>query len=232
MIRDRTPEREVLSSSKIFWLLQALGFCALIGLLLFGCAGRADIAAFWEYLFVSVAGFSFAALLIDPELLQERVRPGGEPLKFRYYALLAPPMAHWCVAGLDVGRLHWADSVPQGLQVLGLTIFAAALALMIWAMRVNRFFSTVVRLQEDRGHELVTGGPYRWVRHPGYIAGLLLCLSSGIALGSWLSMLPAIACIPLLVRRTVAEDRFLKENLTGYSAYTDAVRYRLVPGIW
>ena len=103
---------------------------------------------------------------------------------------------------------------------------------MIWAMRVNRFFSSVIRLQEDRGHQLVTDGPYRWMRHPGYTAGILLCLSSGIALGSWLSALPAVACIPLLLRRTVAEDRFLKENLKGYSAYADAVRYRLVPGVW
>jgi protein-S-isoprenylcysteine O-methyltransferase Ste14 len=70
------------------------------------------------------------------------------------------------------------------------------------------------------------------MRHPGYTAGILLCMSSGIALGSWLSVLPAVACIPLLLRRTVAEDRFLKENLKGYSAYADAVRYRLLPGIW
>jgi len=226
------PIRGTLSSSKIFWLLQSLGFCALIGLLLFGCAGRWDIAPFWEYLFVCIVSFTVAVLVIDPELLQERIRPGGEPLKFRYYALLAPPMAHWGIAGLDVGRFHWSDSVAPGLQIFGLAIFALALALMIWAMRVNRFFSTIIRLQEDRGHELVTGGPYRWVRHPGYIAGLLLCLSSGIALDSWLSLLPAVACIPLLLRRTVAEDRFLKSKLKGYSAYADAVRFRLVPGIW
>jgi protein-S-isoprenylcysteine O-methyltransferase Ste14 len=226
------PVRESFSSSKIFWILQALGVCALIGLLLFGCAGRLDIAPFRAYLFVCIVAFTVAASILDPELLQERIRPGGHPLKFRYYALLLPPMVHWCIAGLDVGRFHWSDSVAPALQIVGLAIFALALALMIWAMRVNRFFSTVVRLQEDRGHELVTGGPYRWVRHPGYIAGLLLCLSSGIALDSWLSLSPAVVCVPLLLNRTVAEDRFLKSNLKGYSAYADSVRYRLVPGIW
>src|SRR4029077_19937527 len=127
---------------------------------------------------------------------------------------------------------HWSDSVPSALQIAGLAIFASALALIFWAMRTNRFFSSVIRLQEDRGHELVTDGPYRWVRHPGYIAGFGFCLSSGIALGSWLSLVPAVACVPLLLRRTVAEDRFLKSNLKGYSAYADAVRYRWVPGIW
>ncbi|MGH7914971.1 MAG: methyltransferase family protein [Candidatus Binataceae bacterium] len=212
--------------------MQSLIFLAFIGLLLFGCAGRLDIAAFWEYLFVCGLSFTVATSVIDPELFRERVRPGGQPLKLRYYALLLPPMAHWCIAGLDAGRFHWSDSVPRTLQIVGLAIFALALALIVWAMRINRFFSSVIRLQEDRGHKLITDGPYRWVRHPGYIAGLLFCLSSGIALGSWLSLLPAVACVPLLLGRTVAEDRFLKNNLKGYSAYADAVRYRLVPGIW
>jgi protein-S-isoprenylcysteine O-methyltransferase Ste14 len=226
------PVRRSLSSSKFFWISQSLGFCALIGLLLFGCAGRIDIARFWEYLFVCSVSFIVAASVIDPDLLQERVRPGGQPLKLRYYALLLPPIAHWCIAGLDVGRFHWSDSVWPSLQIFALTIFALAMALMIWAMRVNRFFSSIIRLQEDRGHTLVTGGPYRWIRHPGYTAGFLLCLSSGIALGSWVSVLAGAACLPLLLRRTLAEDHFLKGNLEGYSVYADAVRYRLVPGIW
>jgi protein-S-isoprenylcysteine O-methyltransferase Ste14 len=150
----------------------------------------------------------------------------------RYYALLLLPIAHWCIAGLDVGRFHWSDSVPPALQNVGLAVFAAGLALIIWAMRINRFFSSVIRLQEDRGHELVNGASYRWVRHPGYIAASGFCLASGVALGSWLAMLPAIACVPLLLGRTVAEDRFLKSHLKGYSDYADAVRYRWVPGIW
>jgi protein-S-isoprenylcysteine O-methyltransferase Ste14 len=221
-----------LAASKIFWILQSLIFCAVIGLVLFGSAGRFDIAPFWEYLFVCSVSFVVAAFVIDPALFQERVRPGGQPLGWQYYALLLPLLVHWCIAGLDVGRFHWSDSIAPALQLGALAIFAFAMGLMIWAMRVNRFFSSVIRLQEDRGHKLITDGPYRWVRHPGYTAGILLCLSSGIALGSWLSALPAVACIPLLLRRTVAEDRFLKENLKGYSAYADAVRYRLVPGIW
>jgi protein-S-isoprenylcysteine O-methyltransferase Ste14 len=226
------PGRGRLAESKIFWICQTLIFCAVIGVVLFGCAGRFDIAPFWEYLSVCTVSFVVAACVIAPALFQERVRPGGQPLKLRYYALLLPLLVHWCIAGFDVGRFHWSDSVAPTLQDGALAIFALALGLMIRAMRVNRFFSSVIRLQEDRGHQLVTDGPYRWVRHPGYTAGILLCLSSEIALGSWLSALPAAACIPLLLRRTVAEDRFLKENLKGYSAYADAVRYRLVPGIW
>jgi len=225
-------ERGSLSSSRAFWISQSVGFCALIGLLLFGCAGRLDIAPFWEYLFVCSVGFIAAASILDPDLFQERVRPGGQPLKLRYYALLLPLIAHWCIAGFDVGRFHWSDSIPLALQLVALAIFAAALALMIWAMRVNRFFSSIIRLQEDRGHHLVTDGPYGWVRHPGYTAGFVLCLTSGMALGSWVSVLVGLACMPLLLRRTLAEDSFLKSNLEGYSDYAGAVRYRLVPGIW
>lgn len=224
--------RGTFSSSRTFWISRSLGFCAFIGLLLFVCAGRLDIAAFWEYLFVCVVGFVGAASIVDPDLFQERIRPGGQPLKLRYYLLLLPLIAHWCIAGLDVGRFHWSDFVSPALQLAALAIFALALVLMIWAMRVNRFFSSIIRLQEDRGHQLVTNGPYRWVRHPGYTAGFLVCLASGIALGSWISALAGVACTPLLLRRTLAEDRFLKGNLKGYSVYAGEVRYRLVPGIW
>src|ERR1700724_2102067 len=133
-----------LAESKIFWLCQTLIFCAVIGLVLFGSAGRFDIAPFWEYLFVCTVTFVVAALVIDPALYQERARPGGQPLKLRYYALLLPLLVHWCIAGFDVGRFHWSDSVPETLQVVGLAIFALALGLMIWAMRANRFFSSVI----------------------------------------------------------------------------------------
>ena len=213
-------------------VLQCLAFCALIGVSLFGSAGRIDLPFFWTYLFVCIASFSVAGLVIDPELFRERIRPGGRPLQLRYYALILPPVAHWCIAGLDVGRFHWSDTVPIGARIAGLAIFTSGLALIVWAMHVNRFFSSVIRLQEDRGHTLVTDGPYRWVRHPGYVAGLMFCLASGFALGSWSSMVPEALCVPLLLYRTVTEDRFLKQNLNGYSQYADVVRYRLMPGIW
>ena len=226
------PARNPFYSTRPFLIAQPLGFCAMIGLALFGCAGTLGIPFFWAYLIVCSALFTAAALTIEPDLFQERIRPGGRPLQLRYYLLLLPPFAHWCIAGLDVGRFHWSDSVAPLLQVIGLAIFAFALALITWAMSANRFFSSIIRLQEDRGHRLVTGGPYRWVRHPGYIAGFLFCMSSAVALGSWLAMIPAAPCVPMLLNRTVAEDRFLKDNLEGYSAYAERVRYRWIPGIW
>ena len=99
-------------------------------------------------------------------------------------------------------------------------------------MAVNRFFSPVVRIQTERGHHLITAGPYRYVRHPGY-AGLLVGMPcSALALGSWLSGIPLLLICLFTIRRAVVEDRFLLENLDGYEAYAQTVPYRLVPCVW
>lgn len=99
-------------------------------------------------------------------------------------------------------------------------------------MHVNRFFSSVIRIQRERGHHLVTGGPYRWVRHPGYAAALPAIVASGLALGSWLATATGALGVPLLLWRTIAEDRVLRVELPGYKGYSQQVRWRLLPGIW
>ncbi len=110
--------------------------------------------------------------------------PGeGEQDRVTVRALNLLMFAQLLLAGLDVGRLHWSATVPLPLQILSLVGFAIGMGLTIWAMLVNRFFSSAVRLQPDRGQYVVTAGPYRMVRHPGYSGGLLLLLSIGMALG-------------------------------------------------
>jgi protein-S-isoprenylcysteine O-methyltransferase Ste14 len=200
---------------------------------LFAAAGTVAIPGFWAYLaiFAVVMIVSFAAL--DPDLLRERMRPGGEkpPLALRVFSLVL--FAHWIVAGLDRGRFHWSDDVPGWLQGICLFTVAAGYALALWAMRVNRFFSSVIRIQTDRGQHVVTSGPYAFVRHPGYTAGILIIAASGPALGSWLAAaLVVIFSLPFLLYRTITEDRFLQVELAGYSDYAAQVRWRLVPGIW
>jgi protein-S-isoprenylcysteine O-methyltransferase Ste14 len=154
---------------------------------LFAAAGTVAIASFWIYLAILavVIIVSFAAL--DPDLLRERMRPGGKksPLSLRIFSLVL--FVHWIVAGLDCGRFHWSNDVPGWLQGVCLFTVAAAYALALWAMRVNRFFSSVIRIQTDRGQHVVTTGPYAFVRHPGYTAGILVIAASGPALGSWLA---------------------------------------------
>jgi protein-S-isoprenylcysteine O-methyltransferase Ste14 len=139
---------------------------------------------------------------------------------------------HWAVAGLDHGHFHLSDAVPPSLEVVALVLFALAWIALVWAMYVNRFFSSIQRIQSERGHTVVSTGPYRYVRHPGYTAGLLAALSSGIALGSWISTFIAPIALALLVWRTIVEDRMLQRDLPGYADYATRVRYRLVPGVW
>ena len=136
------------------------------------------------------------------------------------------------VAGLDVGRFHWSDGVPSAVQGAGLLAVAAALAVVVWAMVVNRFFSPVIRIQSDRGHHLVTSGPYRYVRHPAYAAFPFLMVGSGLAPGSWLAALIGLLLVVPVLRRAALEDRVLREQLEGYAAYARQVRYRMFPGVW
>jgi protein-S-isoprenylcysteine O-methyltransferase Ste14 len=207
-----------------------------IGGVLFSSAGRFDVPLVWWaylglWLLVSVVG----ALLADPGLVQERLRPGpGARESLPLAALIAGALtaSHFAIAGLDVGRLHWSDSVPAELEWAGLAALAASLAIAQWASSVNRFFSSVVRIQSERGHYVVSSGPYAYLRHPGYAGAIGVALSSGIALGSWLSILPSLLGVALLVRRISREECVLRKELPGYASYQGRVRYRLIPGLW
>ena len=161
------------------------------------------------------------------------MRPGGRPLPLGLRLLNVVLLAHWIIAGLDRGRLHWSDKVPLWLQLVALLIIAASYVLVFWAMLLNRFFSSVVRIQSDRGQYVVTSGPYALIRHPGYTAGILIMSASGIALGSLIAAAFLIVIsLPFLLYRVINEDRTLQAQLPGYADYARRVRWRLVPGIW
>ncbi|UQR62264.1 isoprenylcysteine carboxylmethyltransferase family protein [Bradyrhizobium sp. C-145] len=123
--------------------------------------------------------------------------------------------------------------MPGWLQGICLFTVGSGYALALWAMHVNRFFSSVIRIQSDRGQYVVTTGPYAFVRHPGYTAGILIIAASGPALESWLAAaLVVIFSQPFLLHGTITEDRILHVELAGYSDYAARVRWRLVPSIW
>jgi protein-S-isoprenylcysteine O-methyltransferase Ste14 len=213
--------------------IQSALFVLVAAVALFASAGTLAILGFWLYvaIFAAVMAISFA--ILDPGLLRERMRPGGQrpPLALRLFTIVL--VLHCVIAGLDRGRMHWSDSVPARLQAFGLVAVAAGYALALWAMRVNRFFSSVVRIQTDRGQHVITTGPYRWIRHPGYLAGIVIIVASGVALGSWLAAAMLIVCsIPFLLYRAVTEDRVLQAELPGYRDYAARVRWRVLPGIW
>jgi protein-S-isoprenylcysteine O-methyltransferase Ste14 len=203
---------------------------------LFGAAGRWDLPFFWWYMGVILIPSLVVTPMVarrTPDLIRERIRPGpGEQDRFSKPALMMGQVSHWVIGGLDAGRFHWSGNFPFGLQVAGLVGLGAGFCLSAWPILVNPFFSSAVRIQPDRGQYVIQTGPYRYVRHPGYAAGLLFILSSGLALGSWWSELPMLMLGVVLIRRTVLEDDVLHHELPGYREYASRVLYKLLPGIW
>lgn len=213
-----------------------LGWFGLMAGVLFATAGRLNLPMFWAYIGVMAVFSSLGYLWLyrhNPDLIKERLRPGpGEHDRLSLGLLYVTLPVHWAIAGLDVGRFHWSGPMPLMVQIAGLIGYALGMGLGIWSMLVNPFFSSAVRVQADRGQYVITTGPYRFVRHPGYSGGLLFLLCSGPALGSWWSILPMLLGVAGLIRRTRLEDRMLQKELAGYSDYAKKVRYRLVPGVW
>jgi protein-S-isoprenylcysteine O-methyltransferase Ste14 len=213
--------------------IQSAVFLIAAAVALFASAGTLAIPAFWIYLGIMAVVFVASFTMLDPELLQERMHPGGQPPPLGLKLFTIVLLVHFIVAGLDHGRMHLTDNVPTWLQAVALAVLAATYVLVLWAMRVNRFFSSVVRIQSDRGQFVVTTGPYAVVRHPGYLAGILVIVASGIALGSWLAAaLLIVMSLPGLLYRATTEDRVLLAQLPGYSEYAARVRWRLIPGLW
>lgn len=210
-----------------------LAICCLIVV-----SGRYDWHRAWIYLAMMTVLQAVTGYLLykkSPDLLVERSRmqAGTAP----WDKILAPviaiigPVAMWITAALDM-RLHWPPAVPLRWTIAGLCVCLTGSLITAWAMLNNRFFSATVRLQTERGHVVVEGGPYHYVRHPGYSGALLFTLASPFALGSWLALYPAFATAVILVVRTALEDRTLRAALDGYQEFSGRTRWRLVPLVW
>jgi protein-S-isoprenylcysteine O-methyltransferase Ste14 len=179
-----------------------------------------------------VAGLAFT----DPELIRERVAPGAgvdrvdKVIATLGYLGLYPGTL--VVAGLDAIRFGPAVSIPQSLQMVSLLIFAFGYGFASWAVLSNPFFATFVRIQNDRGHSVVSSGAYALVRHPAYAGVLLAHLALPFALGSIWALVPAAVGTILFIVRTAREDQTLRDHLVGYREYQTRVRWRLLPGMW
>ena len=215
-------------------LLRGLGFLGLLIALLFGSAGRWDLPFFWAFVAVNLALGLVGFFMVDPALQQERWHPAVRNREFWLVVLVGLPLylAHLIIAGLDAGRFHWSDHVGRSAQIAALAVLAVSWAFVAWAVVVNRFFSPVVRIQTERGHQLITAGPYQYVRHPGYAGAIVAFPSGAVVLGSWWALVPVVPLVLLILKRTIAEDHFLRAQLTGYAEYAKRVNYRLLPGVW
>ncbi len=188
-------------------------------------------ASFAQYIVSTVVQFK-----LNPELLVRRLRRKREGSKLwdeilmrvsNLTVLIAIPI----IAGLDVGRFQWSDLDVQ-FAALGFTFFIISTILINWAMVVNPHFEPTVRIQKDRGHKVISSGPYKIVRHPGYLAGILYTLSIPLIIGSVFTFIPAGIYAILFIIRTSLEDRTLHKELDGYSEYAKQVKHKLFPSIW
>ena len=209
----------------------------LFGLLLFAAAGRLDWPRAWVYLGAVLLGELLTAAILavaNPEILERRGKMGAGTKSYdRVFVAIWLFLAFTTpvVAGLEVGRS--GDSlVPLAGMYVGLVVMLLAYLFGAWAMAVNEHFELLVRIQTDRGHRVVDSGPYRFVRHPGYLAAIVGSLSAPLILGSLWVLAPVVAGAVLFTVRTALEDRTLREELAGYPEYTSRTRHRLLPGIW
>ncbi len=197
------------------------------------CAGRLDTPNHWAFPGIIWLGGALTYVLLQrrsPALVSERMRPPSDRDRATRRWVGLPFLSLLVVAGLDV-RFGWSQ-VPLAVQITGLVLVAVGFAVVGWVLLSNPYASSAVRIQSERGHEVITTGPYAVVRHPMYLAVVLVSLGAGPALASaWagLALLPVLA---LFIRRTLLEDRMLHRELGGYAAYASRVRWRVVPGLF
>lgn len=230
------------SSQKVFSsrvIIPMLFFIVVVPFLPLLISWRWDWWEAWVYAIIAILGFAISRALAaqrHPDLLAERARMLQHEDAAPWDKWLAPLVGLGgglipLVAGLDA-LFGWSPTFSLPLKILALVVILAGYALGSYALIENRFFSGMVRIQTERGHHVVSGGPYRWVRHPGYAGALLTYLATPILLDSWWTFVPALFLTIVLIIRTAWEDKTLQEELDGYRKYAGRVRYRLLPGVW
>lgn len=219
------------------WAVKQIVFVLILAAALFVSAGPSAGARAWLYLILVASIQVLTALILiprNPGLLIERsqLKEGAKSWDVGFAVLMGySPVLMALAAGLEA---HWV-APPPGLDAGAWTAVLVAVAgtlFTLWAMAANPFFSGIVRIQKDRGHTVASAGPYRIVRHPGYVGMLAFTLATPLMLGSWWALGVAILTTIITVVRTALEDRTLQNELDGYTEYTRQIRYRLVPGIW
>lgn len=210
----------------------------ILGVVVFLLAGTTDWSWGWVFNIVHVlvwVGMTLVLIRTNPDLLNARGRQAAG-FKFWDFVLVSLYGLAW-IAVVVVGALDyrygWTGEFPAWLASEGAMLMVVGFGIMTWAMVVNRHFETLVRMQDDRGHDVITDGPYRYVRHPGYV-GVIIAFFIGmpLLLNSIYAVIPAVIGGVVMVIRTGLEDRALQNELPGYTDYAEETRYRLVPWLW
>ncbi len=221
----------------LFGMIWGIVWPTVLGLLLYAASGRWRWPLAWAYLVlysaILIAG-SFIAIHRDTGFTEERTRvKEGTKAWDRWLSgpLFSPLwLALYVVAGLDQ-RYRWSPALTP-VAITAVVVSGLGYSIAVWAMRANPFYGRYVRIQTERGHTVVTTGPYRFVRHPAYAGLIVFMLASALALESLWALIPACMVALVLVIRTALEDRTLLADLPGYAEYAQRTRFRLLPGIW
>ena len=220
------------------FILKAILSKAIFGAILFLSAGTLRWTMAWVYIAIYLAFDIATAILVTPrhpDLLVERTRigqntAGWDKVLVRVVAAYGP-FATWIVSGLQY-RFHWQPVIPIPWQWAAAGLTAIGFGIVAWSMTYNAFFAVTARLQPERGQTVASDGPYRIVRHPGYLGAMLFNTTTALMLGAAWALIPGVITSGLFILRTLLEDRMLRAELPGYEDFTRKTRYRLIPYIW
>ncbi|HEX3007296.1 MAG TPA: isoprenylcysteine carboxylmethyltransferase family protein [Bacteroidales bacterium] len=218
------------------FIKQMLGTCLFFAVI-FISAGH---FCYWQGIVYVLIGIvmlvlNYTILRLDPDLLSERSKPGEGVKKWDKMILgfsFLSTIGMYVVAGLDSGRYHWSPSFHYGVYLSGMLLTALGQLIFLIAQKQNKFFSSTVRIQTDRGHTVCESGLYKIVRHPAYMGSFIQATGFPMLFGSLWSIIPVSVSIVLLLLRTYLEDHVLKDELAGYSDYALKTRFRLIPYVW
>jgi protein-S-isoprenylcysteine O-methyltransferase Ste14 len=222
----------------IILLAEVAGMALLFSALLFGGAGTLSWAPGWTFLalfFGATLAISFVLARTDPVLLKERMKPHvrkeQSPADKKIMLAISAVFVGWLLLmGLDA-RFHWS-TMPSALPWIGRIGLLVGFGLAYRTFRENTYLSGIIKVQSDRGHTVISTGPYAIVRHPFYFAAGIIVVSIALVLGSWPGLLASVLLMVGIAKRIGIEERELIAGLEGYAAYRERVRYRLIPLIW
>ena len=227
-----------MTKSGIRAFLAPIRWIFVTGLIFFLAFGRIYNLRVWIYIIIYATGGLIIGILLirnSPKLLNDRgkIQKGTKQfdkyIKITYFILacvLTP-----VVAGIDK-RLNLFEELPFTYLYIGIILYIISAIFSTWPMLHNPFFEGTIRIQKDKNHKVISTGPYKIVRHPGYLGMLLGSIALPFAFGSVLAFIPLFIMIILIFVRTYYEDSTLQKELAGYSDYCKEVKYKLIPFIW
>lgn len=228
-------DHDITLALKVRATIRVISGVLLMLAVLFLSAGRWNYWYGWIYLLLWIYLELFTWLIVPPELLRERIKPGPGTKKWDYAFLpcfLALTYMIPLIAALDGGRHHWTGDFPVWVNVVAFVVIFLGYSLMVLSLWKNHFFSATVRIQKERGHHVIDEGPYAFIRHPGYAGLIASSFGIPLALNSLWALIPTGLYAIVLIIRTCLEDFTLQKELPSYTDYAARVRYRLVPRVW